>query len=164
MGNFTELVISFEFKGDAPTEVISAVSSLAVPGTSRIPAPHPEIITRYDPYDSPPQQPFSRYDWGPFFRADMSGGRGGVCDAALIRRQMGGAWGLTARSIHKAYPEELVDGFLWLGPHACPHAEPDLPELCGYLKTEASDRPILIWNDGDSFVLEDLNPVPGEYH
>jgi hypothetical protein len=165
MGNFTEIVISFAFKPETPPEIMGAVASLARGASNSLLKPPTVEVHRYNPHDEPLEDPLWQYDWGPFFGLDMSGVRGGLCSADLAPKSefRPDEWTLTARSVHKAYPDELTDAFLWLGPYACPLARPDLLELCGYLKTEASDQPILIWHDGERFVLDDLNQEPGHY-
>ena len=164
MGTFTEVVLGFSFRADAPDHVIAAFSGLvppderaALPG---LPPPHDvdEDFGDWEPTDEisdPASDPEPwRHDWAGWLAQSMSVSI--VPHSQLVRSELD-RWAVTCRWGMKSWPESILAALQWLGPYLEGH--PDGPELLGYMQYGGAPRPFLVWLTPQATLeLEDLNP------
>ena len=170
MGEFTEVVMSFDFREDTPTDVLAAFSALAQPLPDHAwwgPAPElPEPVGEVHEWWSPDwreageedefeSEPW-RHDWARWLSGSMSVTT--VPSAALVWSEMR-RWNLTCRCSFKSWPEAVFVFLEWLGPFIDTH-QSDSSRFVGYILDEAHPRPNLLWARDGKLTMENLN-VPG---
>jgi len=173
MGEFTEVVMSFEFREDTPTEVLAAFSALAEPlpddawwgPAPELPQPVSEVHEWWSPdwreagpgmEDEFESEPW-RHDWARWLSGSMSVST--VPSAALTWSEMR-RWNLTCRCSFKSWPGAVFTFLEWLGPFVETY-QSNRPWFVGYMLYDVAPRPNLLWARDGNFAMEDLNvPTP----
>jgi hypothetical protein len=168
MGEFSEIVLSFDFVGDVPQHVLAAFSALTVPdlreGAPALPTPVVEAWDQWapdwremglpedqgDPHEHEPW----RHDWASWVSEAM--GVQTTPHGHLSWSEMG-TWNLDCRFSWKTDPVTASEALSWLAPFVnAGYREGKV--LLGYAHDEYAPRPHLFWFDAGRWELEDLNP------
>ncbi len=166
MGSFTEVVLGFSFKPDAPEHVLAAFSPLAVPrpegwrGPPAPPLPAPHVIDPNELWEPTNVNSDPLADPAPWLHAwagwlSSSASVSITPSAQLVWSEVG-RWTLTCRWGIKSAPEEILPALGWLGPHL--EAFELRPILLGYMDYGSYERPFLVWLTPDGRIEgENLN-------
>ena len=173
VGSFTEIVLAFDFKPDAPAWVVGSFAPWRVgdegPALTFAGEAVPEercwdleeIEAHDDDYDHVPRvSDLSQAERSALFRMsfeDMPTAYfPGTSDTRLVWNEYGSHWELTTRHYRKSSATSFRKVIEPLAEFVCPRATVDHPAFVGYLKYEYDDRPLLVWHRGGSlFEFED---------